>query len=170
MTHPITPPPELSDEQVGEWLIDDGYPWDPSEQAVITITTNRLKHVACQAFQAGADQELEACCDVLHQHDRAYFLPSQLRAARRPEPQNAPMTDFRALCTELLCSLEQYPVQPPRDCDLIDRARAALAEPEEQEPTDEELDAVWDEEAGYFALYVETKRFARAVLARWGCQ
>jgi hypothetical protein len=71
---------------VGEWLIDDGYPWDPSEQAVITITTNRLKNVARQAFQAGADQELEACCDVLHQHDRAYFLPSQLRAARRPKP------------------------------------------------------------------------------------
>ncbi len=35
------------------------------------------------------------------------------------------MTDFRALCIELLCSLEQYPVQPPRDRDLIDRARAA---------------------------------------------
>ena len=39
------------------------------------------------------------------------------------------MTDFRALCAELLCSLEQYPVQPPRDRDLIDRARAALAQP-----------------------------------------
>ncbi len=38
-------------------------------------------------------------------------------------------TDFRALCAELLCSLEQYPVQPPRDRDLIDRARATLAQP-----------------------------------------
>ncbi len=86
MTHSSTSPPELSDEQVGEWLIDDGYPWDPSELAVITITTNRLKNVARQAYQAGADQELEACCEVLHQHDRAYLLPSQLRAARRPKP------------------------------------------------------------------------------------
>jgi hypothetical protein len=36
------------------------------------------------------------------------------------------------------------------------------------EPTDEELDELWDEEAGYFALYAEAKRFGRAVLARWG--
>jgi hypothetical protein len=83
--HPIAPPPELSDEQVGEWLIDDGYPWDPSEQAVITITTNRLKHVACQAFQAGADQELEACCEVLDNLNDG-FWSEKLRAARRPKP------------------------------------------------------------------------------------
>ena len=88
--HPITSPLELSDEQVGEWLIDDGYPWDPSEQAVITITTNRLKNVARQAFQAGADQELEACCEWFQEfyktecwvmHDLKHF-----RAARRPKP------------------------------------------------------------------------------------
>ena len=36
------------------------------------------------------------------------------------------------------------------------------------EPTDEELDELWDEEAGYFALYAEAKRFGRAVLERWG--
>jgi hypothetical protein len=83
--HPITPPPELSDEQVGEWLIDDGYPWDPSEQAVITITTNRLKNVARQAFQAGADQELEACCEVLDNLNDG-FWSEKLRAARRPKP------------------------------------------------------------------------------------
>ena len=38
------------------------------------------------------------------------------------------------------------------------------------EPTDEELDELWDEEAGYFALYAEAKRFGRAVLERWGRQ
>jgi len=41
---------------------------------------------ATRAAQWGADQELQACCEVLHQHDRAYLLPSQLRAARRPKP------------------------------------------------------------------------------------
>jgi hypothetical protein len=51
------------------------------------------------------------------------------------------MTDFRALCAELLCSLEQYPVQPPRDRDLIDRARAALAEPESIEDRIAKADA-----------------------------
>ena len=85
--HPITPPPELSDEQVGEWLIDDGYPWDPSEQAVITITTNRLKNVARQSFQAGADQELEACCEWLRTKSKtALWQTEALRAARRTKP------------------------------------------------------------------------------------
>jgi hypothetical protein len=83
--HPITSPLELSDEQVGEWLIDDGYPWDPSELAVITITTNRLKNVARQAYQAGADQELEACCEVLDNLNDG-FWSEKLRAARRPKP------------------------------------------------------------------------------------
>ena len=59
--HPITLPPEL----VGEWLCDDGYPWDPSGDVTITITTNRLRNVATQAARWGADQELEACCDQL---------------------------------------------------------------------------------------------------------
>jgi hypothetical protein len=83
--HPITSPLELSDEQVGEWLIDDSYPWDPSEQAVITITPNRLKNVARQAFQAGADQELKACCEVLDNLNDG-FWSEKLRAARRPKP------------------------------------------------------------------------------------
>jgi hypothetical protein len=86
--HPITSPLELSDEQVGEWLINDGYPWDPSEQAVITITTNRLKNVARQAFQAGADQELEACCEWLEDPCTAEMpsLAKDLRYSRRPKP------------------------------------------------------------------------------------
>jgi hypothetical protein len=92
---PIVPPPELSDEQVGEWLIDDDYPWDPSEQAVITITPSRLKNVARQAYQAGADQELEACClEIIDGVCRLYVdetklrerLANDLRAARRPKP------------------------------------------------------------------------------------
>ena len=80
----IAPPPEPSDTQVGEWLIDDGYPWDPQEEAVITITTSRLKNVAHQAAQWGADQELEACCELLQQKGiPAWTL---LRLHRRPKP------------------------------------------------------------------------------------
>jgi hypothetical protein len=76
------------------------------------------------------------------------------------------MTDFRALCAELLCSLEQYPVQPPRDRNLIDRARLALAQSEPKEPTDEEL----QELAGMFFTSTEFGfvDFARAVLAHRG--
>jgi hypothetical protein len=89
------------------------------------------------------------------------------------------MTDFRALCAELADSLEGWlssnsiggiSLDDGTDAELIYRARAALAQPEPQGPTDEELDAVWDEEAGYFALYAEAERFGRAVLERWGRQ
>jgi hypothetical protein len=63
--HPITPPPELV-----EWLQDLG----------------NLDAIAL-AYQAGADQELEACCDWLHWQNLAThqdLIPS-LRAARRPK-------------------------------------------------------------------------------------
>jgi hypothetical protein len=99
--HPITSPLELSDEQVGEWLIDDGYPWDPSEQAVITITTNRLKNVARQAFQAGADQELEACIAWFDKYIPGYELVAdRLRAARRPKPPSLKEQALEALDEE----------------------------------------------------------------------
>jgi hypothetical protein len=122
--HPITPPPELSDEQVGEWLIDDGYPWNPSELAVITITTNRLKNVARQAFQAGADQELEACCEYLVRC--AQWEPEdveELRAARRPKPPS--------LKEQALALVEQHEDgwrPSPKDWDTIRRALEQLPE------------------------------------------
>ncbi len=77
MANSITPPPGLSDEQVGNWLIDAGYPWDPSEQRII--------NVARQAFQAGADHELEACCEWLSGCGCESY-GRELRAARRPKP------------------------------------------------------------------------------------
>jgi hypothetical protein len=82
------------------------------------------------------------------------------------------MTDFRALCEELLRSLENYPVQPLRDRDLCIRARAALAEQSEG-PTDEDLEDMWIEQYGYTGYspamsIFEFKDAARAVLARWG--
>ncbi len=77
MTNSITPPPELSDEQVGNWLIDAGYPWDPSEQRII--------NVARQAFQAGADRELEACCEWADETGWQ-GAGDGLRAARRKPP------------------------------------------------------------------------------------
>jgi hypothetical protein len=79
-------------------------------------------------------------------------------------------TDFRALCAELLTWAERtsaHYVAPP---DVIIRARAALAAPE-QGPTDEELDSLL-----YYEFTTSTGHgertdpigFARAVLARWG--
>ena len=61
--HPITPPPELVEQlrrSPSTWLKQ------------ITI-----------AYQAGADLELEACCEWLAYHAAWSFA---LRAARRPKP------------------------------------------------------------------------------------
>ena len=85
MKHLITPPTEL----VGEWLCSEDYSWGPLEQASITITTNRLQNVATQAAQWGADQELEACKQFMHDQD--WFMSptlrmAQLHNARRPKP------------------------------------------------------------------------------------
>jgi hypothetical protein len=51
---------------------------------------------------------------------------------------------------------------------LATEARAALAQPEPQGPTDDELDELWDEEGSYFNLYPEVRRTIRAALARCG--
>jgi hypothetical protein len=87
------------------------------------------------------------------------------------------MTDFRALCAELLEWAEHtsahYVVHP----DVILRARAALAQPEPVAPTDEELDefaVFWwgsDTDERTVTDVIEccsTTAYARAVLARWG--
>ena len=92
-------------------------------------------------------------------------------------------TDYRALCVELLDALEsnhqtwRIPVSP-----LVARARAALAEPVGEGPTEEELLATLDKATADFPprhpeaeslnaveypLALELRK-ARAVLARWG--
>jgi hypothetical protein len=69
---PITPPPEL----IEDWIeIAKPEPWKrpPDPNVLCTL-----------AAQWGADQELEACCELM---DRAFMAgPSDLRAARRPKP------------------------------------------------------------------------------------
>jgi hypothetical protein len=95
--------------------------------------------------------------------------------------------DYRALCAELLSALEyegyaHWVITPDVD-PLCQRARAALAQPEPEPPTDDELlrlacmtNLVYDNGYGAFpSCFIEdtdTTRealsFARAVLARWG--
>lgn len=89
-------------------------------------------------------------------------------------------TDFRALCAELLEWAEHtsahYVVHP----DVILRARAALAQPKLQGPTDQELiqlaidtrlyrfQATVGDPVQYEMTEQQVHAFARAVLARWG--
>jgi hypothetical protein len=90
-------------------------------------------------------------------------------------------TDFRALCAELLAKPNHTWNDIPEDAwDLIQRARAALAQPEPVAPTDEELEQLlFDNYRSAIEFACDTKAegdivvdnhidFARAVLARWG--
>jgi len=68
MTHPITPPPELLKQWEDDWF---------NERENVDV-------LLIQVFQAGADQELEACCGLLVQ--QGFDLVDYLHAARRPKP------------------------------------------------------------------------------------
>ena len=81
---------------------------------------------------------------------------------------------YRALCAELIDALDSgIPAGRIRMSPLADRARALLAEPEAEGPTDEELEKL-AEPFSYVALggwartVDDEVGFARAVLSRWG--
>ena len=75
--HPITPPPELFKQWFKQWEDD------------ILNERDTVDHVLYRAwrngFQAGADQELEACCEWLEDPDLNVDT-YKLHAARRPKP------------------------------------------------------------------------------------
>jgi hypothetical protein len=79
------------------------------------------------------------------------------------------MTDtFRALCAELMDAIDSgIPRGRIKQSPLAVRVDAALARPEPQGPTDEELDELFtDIDQGGEAL--SWRPYARAILARWG--
>ena len=72
--HPITPPPELVDKWHGQWL-----------NAWVSARNIRANQwIANQSAQWGADQELEACCEVMRVNGD-YVSDGVLRAIRRPK-------------------------------------------------------------------------------------
>jgi hypothetical protein len=80
--HPITPPPELV-QQCWDELRDQTQDLDAAKAWGKAITL---------AYQAGADQELEACCEwlgdapVVYNDNDDLHPGSYLRDARRPKP------------------------------------------------------------------------------------
>ena len=84
-------------------------------------------------------------------------------------------TTARKLLASLLDALASEHVRPEKEgaeftavlCEALEQARAYLAQPEPAGPTDEELYDMWDQE-GNEADFQDCRRFARAVLARWG--
>ena len=71
--HPITPPPELVRQWLGEQY---GVPTAPGEAT---------SHVATQAARWGADQELEACLAEVSFFD-SRVLADKIHNTRRPKP------------------------------------------------------------------------------------
>ncbi len=79
--HPVTPPPELV---VRLWReASEGRIY--ADEAPIGEIFN---HGVYLAYQAGADMELEACCEWLDARDigSQSVAPCLLRAVRRPQP------------------------------------------------------------------------------------
>ena len=85
--HPITPPPELVQR-----LFDKAF------FGVDGLSRGEIEVLLIQeAFQAGADQELEACCEWIPEYfqwNRSIQDADRLRAARRP---NRPSLKEQAL-------------------------------------------------------------------------
>ena len=57
-------------------------------------------------------------------------------------------TDWKALCAELHAAFNTYAVDEVHHA-LLERARAALAQPEPEGPTKAELQQVFDDQSGY---------------------
>jgi hypothetical protein len=70
-----------------------------------------------------------------------------------------PDPDFRALCAELLSELEdRFTIFEPADDPLIQRARAALAQPVSEPPTDKELENTYNRAVSNYLCSIKAKR------------
>jgi hypothetical protein len=108
MTNPITPPPEL----VEQWEAETAH-----------TTKDETWHVAVQAAQYGADQELEACVNWLDDTDceDPQEVAQRLRAARRPKPPS-----LNSIALQMLGTIERDAHYIPEITDTIRRALEAL--------------------------------------------
>jgi hypothetical protein len=112
--HPITPPPEL----VQKWL-------EELYGGPVSVISPFDQRVLIAAAQWGADQELEACCRVLNEHNPSAYWGELLRSRRRPEPPR--------LKEQALALVEQHEDgwrPSPKDWDTIRRALEQLPDNE----------------------------------------
>ena len=114
--HPIVPPPEL----IQEW--ENKYELHMPEWII--------RHVAYEAAKWGADQELEACCDHLRDHQWGFVQRPDgakihravdLEQARRPKPQT-----LNSIAMQMLGTIERDGHYIPEITDTIRRALEAL--------------------------------------------
>lgn len=85
MTNPITPPPDL----VQEWIDEPQYMTEDQlgkRMNLISMNEVRFREIIDKVSQYGADQKLEACCELLDINGCPSRWIDMLRAARRPKP------------------------------------------------------------------------------------
>ena len=113
MTNQITPPPELVVELCNKAFFGvDGLSRGEIEALLIQ-----------EAFQAGADQELEACCEWLATNRHILIGPA-LRAARRPTPKPPTLKEQALAELENILKNPQSPLRS--DTETIRRALEQL--------------------------------------------
>ena len=107
--HPITPPPELVDKWEEEWHHSHFKHGD----------VDLSPYIATQATRWGADQELEACCEVLAREliCDGKHVATDLCMIRRPKPPS--------LKEQALKQLRDMDQAGALDCNT-DKIRAAL--------------------------------------------
>jgi hypothetical protein len=108
--HPITPPPELVEDWIELAKPLPQRPPNPNELAIL-------------AARWGADQELEACCEWLHEwtQDKHPGGIENLRAARRPKPPS-----LNKVALQMLGTIERDAHYLPEITDTIRRALEQL--------------------------------------------
>jgi hypothetical protein len=108
--HPITPPPEL----VQQWS---------NAAHELDGPFSYTRSIANQAARWGADQELEACCEWLHEwtQDKHPGGIENLRAARRPKPPS-----LNKVALQMLGTIERDAHYLPEITDTIRRALEQL--------------------------------------------
>ena len=113
--HPITPPPELRQlwaQQAQRMNSRDPIAWQ--------------EHIANQAAQWGADQELKACCEWLAAE--SIEASQDLRTARRPKPptlKEQALKMLRPLRNPVMTGTPEYRLYEPQ-AEIIRRALEAL--------------------------------------------
>jgi hypothetical protein len=109
--HPITPPSELLKQWEDDWF-------EEREHADVLLI---------QAFQAGADQELEASVSWLIENQNPRWAHA-LRAARRPKPpslKEQALEMLRPLSNPVMPGTPEYRLYEPQ-AEIIRRALDAL--------------------------------------------
>ena len=115
MEHPITPPPELVQRLCDAAFLRGA---DGVSRGEIEVS------LILEAFAAGADQELEACCEWPNFYSSSAAYARDLRIARRPKPPSLRKQAYDALDTYIYG--EPDPKDKERTYNTIRRALEAL--------------------------------------------